>query len=305
MTGKDFSHRRDWIRQRLFELADAFAVEICGYAIMSNHFHLVLTVRQDRALQWSDREVAERWLKLFRGPPLVRNWLTGSPQSEAQQNAARGKVAEYRARLHDLSWFMRCLNEPIARMANHEDNVTGRFWEGRFKSQALLDEAALITAMAYVDLNPIRAGIAETPEQSAFTSIQQRVIEEELAADPEATTQLPNDLASAIGKLVPFSPEPGLRPDHTLPVTLAAYLQLVDWTGRAIVHGKKGVINDRAPPILKRLKANADGVLGFLATAQSRRSPNALGSIERLRDVAGAFGRKFLRGQNVAATLFG
>ncbi len=75
----------------MFELADAFAVEICGYAIMSNHFHLVLTVRQDRALEWSDREVAERWLKLFRGPPLVRNWLTGSPQSEAQQNAALEK----------------------------------------------------------------------------------------------------------------------------------------------------------------------------------------------------------------------
>ncbi|WP_133511163.1 hypothetical protein [Candidatus Thiosymbion oneisti] len=81
----------------------------------------------------------------------------------------------YRARLHDLSWFMRTLNEHIARRANAEDGVKGRFWEGRFKSQALLDEKALPAAMAYVDLNPVRAGLAETPEASDYTSIQERI----------------------------------------------------------------------------------------------------------------------------------
>lgn len=200
---------------------------------------------------------------------------------------------------------MRCLNEPIARMANHEDNVTGRFWEGRFKSQALLDEAALVTAMAYVDLNPIRAGMAETPEQSHYTSLQQRVIEQEVSGNPEATRQLPEDLASAIGKLVPFSPDKGLQQEDALPVTLADYLELVDWTGRAIIQGKKGVIDDRLPPILDRLKANANGGLGFLTRSQPRRSPNALGSIDRLRALTGHFGRKFLRGQNLASQLFG
>jgi hypothetical protein len=61
---------------------------------------------------------------------------------------------EYRSRLHDLSWLMRTLNEHIARKANAEDGVTRRFWTGHFKSQALLDEKALLAAMAYVDLNP-------------------------------------------------------------------------------------------------------------------------------------------------------
>jgi len=305
LTGRDFSHRRDWIRKRIFELADIFAVDICAYAVMSNHVHLVLTIRQDVALQWDEREVAQRWLKLFGGKPIIKNWLDGQRQSEAQKQAALKLVQTYRKRLFDLSWLMRCLNEPIARMANAEDNVTGRFWEGRFKSQALLDEAALVSLMAYVDLNPIRAGMATTPETSDYTSVQQRVIETQLDDAPEQKKDLPEDLQTAVGKLARFAPESGLREDGTLPLTLTDYLELVDYTGRAIARGKKGTINDRLPPILERLNARPEGVLEFLSNPQQRRAPNVIGPVDALKDLAQAFGKKFLKGRSTAALLFG
>ncbi|MFZ3285382.1 MAG: hypothetical protein WA191_00905 [Telluria sp.] len=133
---------------------------------MSNHYHLVAHVDQHRALAWSADEVLVRWTQLFTGPLLVVRYLSPArDQMDQAEIAAVLKLAEtYRARLHDLSWFMRMLNESLARQANAEDDCTGRFWEGRFKSQALLDDRALLAAMAYVDLNPVRAGMALTPE---------------------------------------------------------------------------------------------------------------------------------------------
>ena len=179
LTGKDFSHRRDWIRARIFELTEVFSIRILSYAVMSNHLHVVLCVDQEQALTWDDPEVARRWLALFGGTPLVRSYLAGEKLADAQLSAVSSLIRKYRKRLFSISWFMRCLNEPIARWANAEDNVTGRFWEGRFKSQALLDEASVIAAMAYVDLNPIRAAMAHTPEESDYTSIQQRILEQD------------------------------------------------------------------------------------------------------------------------------
>jgi REP element-mobilizing transposase RayT len=272
---------------------------------MSNHVHLVLTIRQDVALAWDEREVAERWLKLFGGKPIIKNWLAGQPQSEAQEQGALELIRTYRERLFDLSWFMRCLNEPIARMANAEDNVTGRFWEGRFKSQALLDQTALVSFMAYVDLNPIRATMAETPETSDYTSVQQRVVEARLEDSPEQKKQLSEDLQTALGKLMPFAPASGLREDGTLPVTLEDYLELVDWTGRAIAHGKKGTIDDQLPPVLERLNTRPEGVLEFLSKPQKRVAPSVIGPVQALKDLAQEFGKKFLKGRATAALLYG
>src|SRR5215831_8537873 len=173
-AGKDYSHRKSWVIDRLSELSQAFGIDVCAYAVMSNHYHLVLYVDVTRVREWSDREVVRRWTQLFQLREIVRRYLE-EPVSKAEQDAAKDLIETWRARLMDVSWFMRCLNEHLARRANAEDGCTGRFWEGRFKSQALLDECGLLTAMTYVDLNPIRAGIAATPEESEFTSIYERI----------------------------------------------------------------------------------------------------------------------------------
>ena len=158
------------------ELAGLFAIEVCGYSVMSNHLHLVLRIRPDIAEQWSADEIALRWCRVF--PP--RDDATGEPVEPGEHDLAMitansEKLAERRKRLASLSWFMRCLCENIARAANDEDGSSGRFWAGRFKSVALLDEAAILACSVYVDLNPIRAGLATTPEESAYTSGRDRI----------------------------------------------------------------------------------------------------------------------------------
>src|SRR6056297_2818979 len=306
-TGRDFSHRRDWIRARIFDLVEVFAIQVCAYAVMSNHFHLVLSVDQARAMEWDEREVGRRWMQLFGGTALVRSFVAGEKLSGAQLAAVSLKIAEYRKRLFDISWFMRCLNEPIARMANAEDNVTGRFWEGRFKSQALLDEAALIAAMAYVDLNPIRAGMAQTPEETDYTAIQQRILEQDPKIgnqSPEATKKLPEDLQTAVGKLMPFADQAPENPERAIPYEIRDYLELVDWSGRAVIKGKRGSIPDNLPPILERLKIDPGSYVKFINRNEKSRFGNFIGPVETMRTLAERFGKSFLKGQTAAAQLF-
>jgi REP element-mobilizing transposase RayT len=170
-TGRDYNHRKEWVLDRLRQLAGVFGIEVCSYALMSNHIHLVLRNRPDVTQEWSSEEVALRWRKVF---PL-RDEATGEPiepekHDLAMLTADASRLASLRGRLASLSWFMRCLCEWIARKGNHEDQISGRFWEGRFRSQFLVDEAAILACSVYVDLNPIRAGVATTPEESEYTS---------------------------------------------------------------------------------------------------------------------------------------
>jgi hypothetical protein len=150
----------------------------------------------------------------------------------------------YRQRLTDISWFMRILNEGIARKANEEDNCTGRFWEGRFKSQALLDDAAIIACMAYVDLNPVRAKIASTPEKSSYTSIQRRI---------KAAIQgkQPSNLLNFVGNA---------HKDKTkgLLFNFNEYIELIEVTGRCIRADKCGYIEENQPEILTRLNISTE-----------------------------------------------
>lgn len=241
VTGKSFEHRRDWIADRVRLLSTIFCVDIAAYAIMSNHYHLVVKLVPDRARNWSDDEVLDRWAVLYRGPLLMQRHREGEALSTAERDSLASITRVFRKRLTNLSWFMKCLNEPIARQANREDGCTGHFWEARFHSQALVSDRAVLAAMAYVDLNPVRADIARTPEDSEFTSLRARLDEAAAGARPKRRSDQP---------LLPFADGAGTG---RLPIRQQDYLQLVDIAGRAARSGKAGCISYRLRPILERL----------------------------------------------------
>ncbi|MEM6986348.1 MAG: transposase [Pseudomonadota bacterium] len=238
-TGANYEHRRDWVERQLLEVASAFAIDIASYAVMSNHYHVVLRVDQDRANSWSVDDVLSRWHKLFKGTQLSQRFLK-SPNAfgQAELERVRAQCEIWRARLSDVSWFMRCVNEPIARRANAEDDCTGAFWEGRFKSQALLDERAVLGAMAYVDLNPVRAGLAERPEEGEFTSIKHRV-----ACIKAATTPV---------RLMPFCVAEQNPKRQAIPCRFPEYLELVEWTGFRAHRSGCRRYEDSQPNVLSR-----------------------------------------------------
>jgi REP element-mobilizing transposase RayT len=243
------------IRQRLEFLAGVMGIEVVGYAVMSNHFHCILRSRPDVVATWSDDVVAQKWWMLC----PARKEADGSPAepTEFEINAIRNDTSglkEKRTRLSSISWFMRFVSERIARIANKQDACSGRFWEGRFKAQVLLDDAAILACMQYVDLNPIRAGIAKSPEGSDFTSVQDRLTDlksAENVATPDAQDNRVEHGQQA-GWLAPVALEPkrqavrakdlGRRASNKgcLSMGLADYLQLLDWTGRQIRSGKRG-----------------------------------------------------------------
>lgn len=260
-SGRDFSHRKAWVVERLAELSEVFSMSVCAYAVMSNHYHVVLHVDRERAEQMSQTEVLARWSRLFSLPYILDQLMQGKDQDAATRRVANELVEQIRTRLYDISWFMRCLNESIARRANAEDQCTGRFWEGRFKSQAILDEAGLLACCAYVDLNPIRAGIADLPENSDYTSIQQRLSElkkpenKRSASIGSRVKSKANDEVEILPTvpLHPFGNSLSVAPAQGLPCTARDYLELVDWAARIVRRDKKHAMSSQVPPILNRL----------------------------------------------------
>lgn len=246
-TGQSYEHRRSWVEMRLLHLSRLFAIKVCAYAVMSNHTHVVLYVDADAAKSWSTEEVLSRWHQLHKGTMITQQYMMNGNVPEYLQPLLDETVTTYRQRLMDISWFMKELNENIARQANLEDKCTGRFWEGRFKSQALLDEAALIACMAYVDLNPVRAKIDHTPETSAYTSIKKRINAAKRNQQPKT--------------LYPFVGNPRENQPKGLPFKLEDYLELVDLTGRIVRQDKRGSIDLSLAPILQRLNIPSENWL--------------------------------------------
>jgi len=295
-TGNSYEHRRQWVEDRLLTLASIFAIDIAAYAIMSNHYHVVLRINHKQALNWTESDVIEHWHQLFKGSLLSQRYSRGEPLSKAEYSALSEQVNEWRERLMSISWFMRCSNEPIARKANHEDKVTGRFWEGRFKSQALLDEKALAACMVYVDLNPIRARMAMTPEQSDHTSIKRRIKQALKAKQPGLPEQQPEGLLA-------FAGNPREDMPDGIPFMLSDYLELVDWSGRIIREDKKGHIPEHLSDILQRLDINPRNWV-YLTNNFEQPFKNLVGAAHHVRKACEGIGKNWVHGINQCEKLF-
>ena len=256
-SGCNYEHRRQWIVDRVRLLSSLFAIDVCAYAVMSNHYHLVLKLCPEQLQGLDDEQIMARWCALFKGPLLVQRYRSGEPLSAPEKSTLMDIVQVWRGKLSSISWFMRCLNQTIARQANLEDKCTGKFWECRFTSQALKSEEALLSCMAYVDLNPIRAGMAESLEASEYTSLQERinpVFNFKQAIKHQTQAGDLQDFKTALKPLLHF--EGGLTSQAQTGILYAFrdYLELVDWTGRIIRQGKRGFIGAELPSILEGLQ---------------------------------------------------
>jgi REP element-mobilizing transposase RayT len=332
-TGQSFEHRKEWIQLRLELLAVSFAIEVCDFALLDNHIHLILRTRPDIVVQWPDHEIALRWWHICPTrrdengdaaepvPCELKLWLD-DPE----------KMTELRGRLSSISWFMRLLCQRIARMANDEDGQRGKFWSERFKAQPLLDEQAVLACSMYVNLNPIRAGKAKTPEESRFTSVYERILAMKRArvaagsaSDSNGTSREPAECELWICKLEladRFS-EAGseitgaeLTPDQVnpfpsrrltnkgyLPMSEEQYLSLLDWTGRQIRSDKGGSIPAELAPILERLGLDGSK-LPEVVSGFARQFHSAVGRVDSMIAFAQRLGRRWVAGVRQAATAF-
>ncbi len=283
-TKTNYEHRRAWLEEELLNQAEVFAIDIAAYAVMSNHYHVILHINKAKADAWALDEVIERWHTLYKGCTLSQRYSAGQTLLDVELEVLKDITEKWRKRLMKISWFMGRLNEKVSRQANFEESCTGHFWEGRFKSQALLDEKALVACLAYVDLNPVRAKMAKTPELSAHTSIKKRAEK----AKQSYTINHPNQ---QVKNLMPFAGNPRNDMPEGLPFKLTDYLELVELTGRVIRDDKRGHIEHNIPPILKRLGIEPENWME-LTTKFEDNFKDLVGSPSILEDAIALLNRK-------------
>ena len=289
LTGKDFEHRRLWARERLEHLASVFGIDCLTFSIMSNHTHQILRSRPDVVDTWSDQEVATRWLRI--SPKRDKQGQPIEP-SDTDTNALVNDpklLSLVRVRLSDVSWWMRYFSHHMAVRANKEDEVTGHFWESRFGSELLLENASVLACMVYVDLNPVRAKMAATPEESDFTGAKERIDDLRISLgttnldQPTLTLssselsihdweRLDNDHCGWLSPIEVDEANDPIGPDTepsgrrasrkgVAAISLVRYLELLDWVGRTIRNDKRGSIPDHLDSILSRLGLSASGLV--------------------------------------------
>lgn len=314
---KDYEQRKDWICERLRFLTEHFAIDLLGYAVMGNHLHLIPQNRPDLARLWSKEEVARRWLRVVSTrEDAGRKGMRPSKDAIRAITSSPRRVAVLRRRLSSISCFMAKLDEYISRRANKEDGCTGRFWEGRFKSTRLKDTAAVVACMIYVDLNPVRAKMAESIEDSKHTSGQDRLIAEQgrqqireyqrrqklgevLTERQETLLQGARNRAKRAGFLVSLN-----SPNSPLGrFSEATYLELADWTGRQTRAGKRGAIPEHISPILESLEVNTES---WVKTVEAYGSlfHRLVAPAFDMAKAARAKGRKWFKGVNACREFY-
>jgi len=248
--------RKPWIESRLKALTAIFAIDLDTFNIMDDRLHLVLTIRPDIVAVWSDREVAQRWLTHLPSSSACDVPQTAKEEDIRDLLCDPAKIARCRLRLCSLSEFHKAFKTPLAQLANREENMTGRFWQSGYKSRQVLDRTDLLSTMAYVDLNPIRASMERTPEQRHFTGVHHRIMERAHALHRRSRREsatLPHEPAPSF--LTPISGSPSRRGlfDN---ITLDEYLMVIDRIDHVIRLGKRSDRPHDLSPILTGIEVH-------------------------------------------------
>ncbi len=311
-TGKDFSHRRDWILKREEQLARLFAIEVEFHAELSNHLHLILRTRPDIARRWSREEVARRWLTITR---LAKCMSDGMPQPSTEKIEElvkdKKRIRKIRRRLSKVSWFMAILSENIARRANDEDECSGRFWGTRYRCRECTDVNSILLCGIYVDLNPIKAGEATSPQTARYTSAYQRMHSQSQRKNGknrpdgwlgELTWQDDTSTDEAIA----FSSRTGRRASDKglIPISLEDYLKLLNWSARQLRAGQRTTIPGDLESVLDHLSINEEAWLDTLESYEDAFC-HVVGSPAEIRKAAERMGRRCLKGTSAGKRIFG
>jgi hypothetical protein len=311
LTGRDFSHRRDWILRREEQLAGLFAIDVEFHAELSNHLHLVLRTRPEVALRWSPYEVVRRWLTATK---LAKSYSDALPEPDQEKLKKllkdKKQIETLRRRLTSVSWFMGFLNENVARRANREDGVRGRFWENRFHCRECTDAKAMLLCGVYVDLNQIKAGEADSLQTSRYTSVFQRLLARQQAADAANRAdgwlgELTLLAGSEENEQVVYRSRTGRRASDLglLTLTLDEYVWLLEATLALWQAGERRVVPQDLEALLERLEIQAEAWWKTLEDYETTFC-HAVGSPSTLAEVAQRLGVRCLKGAPACRRVF-
>ncbi|MCL1126526.1 transposase [Shewanella surugensis] len=292
-------HRAHWFVDKLIQLSTIFCIDIAAYTILPRHYHLVLKVNTDNAKNLTSLQVIERWRQVFNPHVLAIKYINKELFSNTEQEQFDEFISQWRERLTNISWFMRCLNETISRKVNKEDHCKGAFWQGRFKSQALLDEPAILACIMYVDLAPIREQLAQSLENIYLSSIQLRVAAFKQAQKEAQIYDVEGDflaIAQQPSTLLPFDHMTRSGKQIHLPFHLFDYIELIKWTHKGIIENNVPSNQHNTPKLLTRLTINKKD---WINTCRhfSQHYSHAIGSWQKMCEFSRQFNGKWCKGK--------